>query len=162
MNIGKLEGGEINPRAENGAQDVKLPEQAGGYKDLNNLPDEAEVPLRQGSSYKGLESDDPSAQGKDRHHVPAKSAYRDSGLDSDDGPCIRMERIDHRQTASYGVSDEAKEYRAAQSQLIAQGKFREAQQMDIDDIRMKFGKKYDGAIAEMLEYTDQLEQEGRI
>lgn len=34
--------------------------------------------------------------------------------------------------------------------------------MDIDDIREKFGNKYDNAISEMLEYVDELEAEGRI
>lgn len=40
--------------------------------------------------------------------------------------------------------------------------FREALQMDIDDIHDKFGDKYDDAINEMLEYVDQLEQEEKI
>ena len=34
--------------------------------------------------------------------------------------------------------------------------------MDIDDLHEKFGDKYDDAIAEMLEYVDQLEKEGKI
>ena len=34
--------------------------------------------------------------------------------------------------------------------------------MDIDDIHDKFGDKYDDAIAEMMEYVDQLEAEGKI
>ena len=34
--------------------------------------------------------------------------------------------------------------------------------LDIDDIHDKFGDKYDDAIAEMMEYVDQLEQEGKI
>ena len=34
--------------------------------------------------------------------------------------------------------------------------------MDIDDIHEKFGNKYDVQIKEMLQYVDQLEQEGRV
>ena len=34
--------------------------------------------------------------------------------------------------------------------------------MDIDDLRDKFGDKYDDAIVEMLDYVDRLEQEGKI
>jgi hypothetical protein len=34
--------------------------------------------------------------------------------------------------------------------------------MDIDDIREKFGDKYDKAIGQMLEYVDKLEAEGKI
>ena len=93
------------------------------------------------------------------HHMPADSA---SNLDRGDGPAIKMEKEDHRQTASCGMSREAREYREKQRELIEQGEFREALQMDIDDIREKFGDKYDDAIAEMLEYVDQLEQEGKI
>jgi hypothetical protein len=93
------------------------------------------------------------------HHMPADSA---SNLERDDGPAIRMEKEDHRQTASCGNSREAREYRERQKELIEQGKFREALQMDIDDIHEKFGDKYDDAIAEMQEYVDKLEQEGKI
>lgn len=93
------------------------------------------------------------------HHMPADST---SPLERGDGPAIKMEKEDHRQTASCGMSREAREYREQQRELIEQGKFREALQMDIDDIHEKFGDKYDDAIAEMLEYVDQLEQEGKI
>ena len=34
--------------------------------------------------------------------------------------------------------------------------------MDIDDIREKFGDKYDEAIDQMLDYVDQLEKEGKV
>lgn len=93
------------------------------------------------------------------HHMPADSA---SSLERNDGPAIRMEKADHRQTANCGSSKEAREYQAAQKELIENGKFREALQMDIDDIRGKFGSKYDTAISEMLSYVDKLESEGQI
>ena len=93
------------------------------------------------------------------HHMPADST---SNLERGDGPAIKMEKEDHRQTASCGSSREAREYRAQQKELIEQGKFREALQMDIDDIHEKFGHKYDDAISEMLEYVDKLEEEGKI
>jgi hypothetical protein len=38
----------------------------------------------------------------------------------------------------------------AQADLISQGKFLDAIQTDIDDIRSKFGSKYDEHIHEML------------
>lgn len=93
------------------------------------------------------------------HHMPADST---TDLSRNDGPAIKMEKLDHRQTASCGSSREAIEYRAEQERLIKEGKFRDALQMDIDDIREKFGSKYDDAIDEMLEYVDKLEQEGKI
>lgn len=96
---------------------------------------------------------------KEVHHMPADS---ESPLERDDGPAIKMDKEDHRLTASCGNSLEAREYRAKQKELIDSGKFREAVQMDINDIRDKFGDKYDKAIGEMLDYVDKLEKEGRI
>lgn len=93
------------------------------------------------------------------HHMPADSA---SHLDRAEGPAIKMEKEDHRQTASCGSSKEAREYQAAQRELIEKGDFRGALQMDIDDIQEKFGDKYNDAIAEMMDYVDQLEAEGKI
>ena len=93
------------------------------------------------------------------HHMPAKNI---NGLELNDGPAIKMDKEDHRETASCGNSREAREYRAKQKELIEQGKFREALQMDIDDIHEKFGDKYDDAILEMLEYVDEIEVEGKI
>lgn len=72
------------------------------------------------------------------------------------GPGIRMEILDHMDTASWGNSKLAKKYRAIQKELIDKGLFREAQQMDIDDVRALFGNKYDDAIQQMLKYTDEL------
>ena len=91
--------------------------------------------------------------------MPANSTTE---LERDDGPAIKMDKVDHRETASCGSSKEAREYRATQKELIEQGKFRDALQMDIDDIHEKFGDKYDDAIAQMLDYVDQLESEGKI
>lgn len=93
------------------------------------------------------------------HHMPANSSTE---LDRNDGPAIKMDKEDHRETASCGNSKDAREYQARQRELIENGKFREALQMDIDDIREKFGDKYDEAIAEMLEYVSKLEEEGKI
>lgn len=93
------------------------------------------------------------------HHMPSAEA---SDLPRDDGPAIVMDKEDHRETASCGNSKEAQEYRAKQKELIEEGKFREAMQMDIDDIHEKFGDKYDDAIKDMLKYVDKLEEEGRV
>lgn len=95
----------------------------------------------------------------EKHHIPPDSA---SKLDRDDGPAIKMDKEDHRQTASCGNSKEAREYNAKQKDLIDQGKFREALQNDIDDIRSKFGDKYEEGISQVMEYVDKLEAEGKI
>lgn len=93
------------------------------------------------------------------HHMPPDCI---NGLERLDGPAIKMEKADHRLTASCGNSLEARMYRDLQADLIKQGKFKEALQMDIDDIRDKFGNKYDEGISQMKEYADKLYKEGRI
>lgn len=96
---------------------------------------------------------------KEIHHMPSNES---SNLETKEGPAIVMDYEDHRQTASCGNSRDAQEYRAKQKELIEQGKFREALQMDIDDIHDKFGDKYDEQIKQMLDYVDELEQNGKI
>lgn len=115
-----------------------------------------------GGSYKDLKNegwgwnDNPPHE---VHHMPADSV---SHIEREDGPAIAIDYEDHQQTASCGSSREAKEYRAMQKELIDNGDFRGALQMDIDDLHDKFGDKYDEAISQMLDYVDKLEQAGNI
>ncbi|UZQ51248.1 hypothetical protein [Clostridium kluyveri] len=101
-----------------------------------------------GGAYK-----DVPANGGQVHHMPANSI---SPYSKGEGPGIRMETKDHMDTASWGSSKKAKQYRQTQKDLIDQGKFEEAQQMDIGDVRTKFKDKYDDAIQQMLDYTKEL------
>jgi len=155
-----------------GSQSEDLPDEIGddvpsdsknGLKDgsdngnIENT-DDTDKPEKKGGSY-GQVFKEGEGDAYEVHHMPADSA---SILERNDGPAIKMEKGDHRQTASCGNSKEAREYRAQQKELIEQGKFREALQMDIDDIHEKFGDKYDDAIVEMIEYVDKLEAEGKI
>ncbi|MCL9782535.1 hypothetical protein M9194_13955 [Vibrio sp. S4M6] len=91
--------------------------------------------------------------GNEAHHMPADSV---SSYSSYSGPAVSMSAADHAKTASYGSTKTAKGYRAMQAKLIAEGKFLEAQQMDISDIRSKFGSKYDKGIQQMQAYTKKL------
>lgn len=97
----------------------------------------------------GRFGDMPAEAGKDRHHIPADGV---NGLERNDGPCIQVDNTDHRQTASFGSSKEAKVYREQQRELINEGRFEDAMKMDIEDMKEKFGGKYDTAISEMLDY----------
>ncbi|MBA3805010.1 MAG: DUF4280 domain-containing protein [Acidobacteria bacterium] len=90
-------------------------------------------------------------EGGEVHHMPSVDA---SPLSVARGPAISMDVEDHSKTASHGRVPEARAYRAKQKRLIEQGRFQDAQQMDIDDIHEKFGSKYDDAIEDMLEYTE--------
>ncbi len=147
----------------------RLPDRIGKVSEVNQLPDRLSSEhfkltnerleiSKNGGSYKEVK-DNTEGNTHEVHHMPADSA---SPLERNDGPAIKMEREDHRQTASCGSSIEAREYRAQQKNLIDQGNFREALQMDINDIHEHFNDKYDGAIAEMLEYVNKLEKEGKI
>jgi hypothetical protein len=60
-----------------------------------------------------------------------------------------MDYADHRAVYSTGSSLESKAWRMRQKELIDGGDFRGAMQMDVDDIRSRFGNKYDEAITEM-------------
>lgn len=88
---------------------------------------------------------------------PAKGCYVSAPISTQDGPAIKMTREDHALTSSHGSSSAAKAYRAKQQQLLSEGKLKEAIQMDVDDIRLKFGNKYDSGIEQMLKYADTLD-----
>ncbi|WP_341405416.1 phage portal protein family protein [Luteolibacter soli] len=91
--------------------------------------------------------------GRESHHMPADSV---SPIPREQGPSISMKEEHHWVTESNGSSKKAKAYRARQKALIEQGRFREAQQMDIDDVRSKFGDEYDGLMQEMQGYTTKI------
>jgi hypothetical protein len=101
-----------------------------------------------GGAYK-----DVPANGGEVHHMPADSV---SPYSKGKGPGVRMEKEDHMKTKSWGSSKKAKAYRTKQEELIKEGKFKEAQQMDIDDVQTKFGDKYDEGIKQMEEYTEEI------
>jgi RHS repeat-associated protein len=89
------------------------------------------------------------------NHIPPQDAYlgiMDLGRGSrvPYGPAIRMEYDDHRKLLSTGSGRINQAFRAKQRSLIQQGKLDEAMKMDIDDIRAKYGNKYDDAIKEMV------------
>jgi hypothetical protein len=134
---------------------VEAAEAAGRHLDIgydplrsvDSLPSGGTVApaTKQGGRYKDL------TVGPDqhRHHTPADSA---SPLSRGNGPAVKMDIADHKQTASHGSQGlEGKAYRAEQKRLIDQGRFDDAVQMDIDDIQGKFGDKYDDAILEMID-----------
>lgn len=90
------------------------------------------------------------AYGGHVHHCPADSI---NGLTTYSGPAIKMLVEDHKKTASYGSSTSAQQYRNKQKELINNGQFDKAMQMDVDNLRNLFGSKYDKAIAQMIDYA---------
>ena len=86
--------------------------------------------------------------GGQMHHMPASVA---SPYTHHTGPSIWMTKADHKRTSSWGSSAESAAYRLKQADLIAKGKLRDAVKLDIDNIRSKFGNKYDANIKQMLD-----------
>ena len=68
-------------------------------------------------------------------------------------PAIYMDRPDHRAMSSTGSSRNAKLWRKKQAELINQGKFKEAMEMDIDEVISKHGTKYNDNMKEMIDYA---------
>ena len=132
-----------------------IPDLADDFSDVTKKVDKAEdiADTAKDAAKKGGRRNDIFSLGEGElyevHHIPADSV---TGIPYEDGPAIKMDKEDHRRTASCGSSREAREYRKRQKELIQQGHFKEAVQMDIDDIQKKFGDKYDDAIEEMIEY----------
>ncbi len=100
----------------------------------------------------------------DSHHMPAKDSFPKS--DFNDLPAIQMEELDHRKTMSNGNKGaDGARWRAKQGELIRDGKYKEALQMDIDDAR-RIAKeagdptRYDEAIKEAEEYAACREKHG--
>ena len=87
------------------------------------------------------------SNGLEIHHIPANAASEETIMARKNGPAIVMTKEDHRKTASYGASAAAKQYRAKQAEYIKNKDWKKAFDMDVKDIRKKFGTKYNKAIS---------------
>ena len=119
----------------------------------NGIPGNGYRGGKHGKIKKGGKSYDPN---RESHHTPADSAYSQVNgkrVSSNAKPSIQLDVEDHKKTASWG--SEGKAYRALQSKFMQGGKsgYRAAMMMDIEDVRSKFGNKYDVAIAQMLAWA---------
>lgn len=93
---------------------------------------------------------------RESHHMPANSTYEklNGGKVSDaNKPAIQVDLADHEQTSSYKYSKNSIEYRGKQALLIKAGMYKQAMQMDIDEINDLFPGKYDEAIEEMKKWA---------
>jgi pretoxin HINT domain-containing protein len=91
----------------------------------------------------------PAGAGKQINHMPA-DASTGSLITKYSGPSIRMDTADHAQLYTTGSSYASQAWRSWQQELVSQGRIDEAMQMDINDVRARFGTKYDSAITEMI------------
>lgn len=111
-----------------------------------------------GGKYSGI-----SAMGGERHHCfstyvyDKTTVYKFGGLfpkkisKYGEAPVILMTIDDHQKTASWGSA--GADFRSEQLTLVKKGFYLAAMQKDIDDIRLKFGSRYDKAITSMYTYA---------
>jgi hypothetical protein len=97
-------------------------------------------------------------KGGEAHHMPGFAGIQRSGIALTYGkaPAICMIIKEHENTLSY----KNKSYPEDQAFLIrtfGTNGFDVAQQIDIVDVRGKFGNKYDFGIIQMFNYTEQLQ-----
>ena len=106
-----------------------------------------EFGLRKGGGYSGVRA---SNVGGEVNHIPAWNSIEIASKMNPElqnlpthgtTPAIYMDRPDHRAMSSTGSSRNAKLWRKKQAELINQGKFKEAMEMDIDEIISKHGTK---------------------
>jgi uncharacterized Zn-binding protein involved in type VI secretion len=93
------------------------------------------------------------------HHMPADSTTK---LPKNDGPAVKVDKTDHRETKSWGRGNKAIKYRKEIGDLLKKGKWREALAKEIKDLRRVAGKKYNEGTKEMLEYAKCLGKHGLL
>ncbi len=93
------------------------------------------------------------------HHTPADSI---SPLSKNKGPCVAIEKEDHKETKSYKNSLEARQFRQKQKELINHGHFLTAEFMDFQNLILTFREKYARAMLEKPEYDKELYNKGEI
>ncbi|MTG99496.1 hypothetical protein GJV76_15470 [Myroides sp. BIT-d1] len=69
------------------------------------------------------------------------------------GPSTYMNKADHMKTASWGNRGTVRIWREVQEDLIRNGKFGKAMEMDIKDVKRKFGNKYNNGMKDMIDYA---------
>lgn len=96
----------------------------------------------------------------DVHHlIPVKLLNLTGILKEWEGPCIRMENKDHLATESYGNKSMLNnDYIQLQLEFLNAKDIRSAVELEIADIRAKFGSKYEDAIRDVMKYVSQLEK----
>ena len=97
----------------------------------------------------------PANDGLDSHHIPAKSNYPGWKVPAktyDKWPAIQMDKADHKQTFSNGRGATSRAYARAQQYAFKEHGMMAALALDVAEIKMKFGDKYDQALKEAAAY----------
>ncbi|TRW95280.1 hypothetical protein FNJ84_16260 [Paracoccus sp. M683] len=112
-------------------------------------------PYRGGSD---TEMGKPVGDGKDSHHMPAKANYptwKSTTPKSVYGkwPAIQMDAKDHGSTFSNGRNPLSGAYARAQKYAFKEYGYLAAFALDVAEIKLKFGNKYDEALKEAAAYA---------
>lgn len=91
---------------------------------------------------------------KEAHEIPPFSATGETYRYNN--PSVLMDKADHQLTAGWGSSVEAREYRRMVAEMWQQGKTKEVIELGIQDLRIKFGTKYENGIQEMIAYATEM------
>jgi hypothetical protein len=106
-----------------------------------------------GGSYDDLKGPDgKNIPGTQINHIPPTQAMNQiPNWKARFGAAIQMDYIDHRAVHSTGRAGNSVLHRADQIALVRNGQVRDAIALDIQDIRRRFGDKYDDALKEMID-----------
>ncbi len=115
------------------------------------------MPARGGGSHTDVRA---RTDGGQVNHIPAWDSYKgEIDLKHGEGPGIWMTTNDHAKLKSTGSSDVAVKHRATQRDLISKGRFDEAVEMDVADIKEQFKDgRYDDYIVQMRNYISRLDR----
>ena len=150
---------ETQPRKENGEFTFRYEFWKQQLKAMAKMDDNPKVSKKyDGGSYYELRKKYAGNQNVEVHHTPANSASYLSRLK---GPCIAVDKKDHKKTSSYKNSGRTKKFRQQQKQFV-NNNFLAAQEMDFVDLIRIAGKKYAKAMLEKLEYDMKLYKQGVI
>jgi hypothetical protein len=84
----------------------------------------------------------------ERNHIPSMDAYSRAGakISKQDAPAIEMIYEEHRKFISTGRGRAAEAFRKTEGELLSQGKYNEAFDLNANFIRSSYGDKYNDAI----------------
>lgn len=91
----------------------------------------------------GRFGDIPTRAGYDRHEIPSQSMLRERGLaEKGEAPAVHTPTRLHSKTGSYGFGPAASKYRNTELQLLNEGKYEDAFQMGVDNLRVAMQKHH--------------------
>lgn len=113
-----------------------------------------------GGSYEFVQHFADSSTHEAHHLIPQKLLKITGILRVSEGPSIRMKKEDHELTRSYKRGYMLRDdFFRKQLEYLKDLNIRSAVEMEIAEIKAKFGSKYDDAIREVREYVTKLEKQ---